>query len=65
MDIKINEALYEYFFVKFKRLSVPNALMLKSTKGLVFAQSCEGCAAECIINLIEFLYFLKIFSKAE
>ena len=30
---------YEYFFVRFKRLSVPKALILKSTKGFFFAQS--------------------------
>ena len=41
-----------------------NALYVK-VKGIFFAQSCEGCAAECIISLIEFLYFWKIFSNAE
>ena len=41
---------------------VPIALTLKSNSGFDAAQSWEGCAAECIITLILFLYFLNIFS---
>ena len=59
----MNGAFLQYFSVSLKRFKVPKALTSKSIFVLFFAKSCEGCAALWIINLIFFLYFLKIFFK--
>ena len=65
LDIKINGDSGQYIFVSSSKFSVERALTLKSVNGIVFAKSWEGCAAACMISLIDFLYLINIFSKSE
>ena len=60
VDSWIKVALGEYFKQELSKLTVPSALIEKSTSKLFFAQSCDGCAAECITALIFLEYLSKI-----
>ena len=57
VEVKINFALGQYFFVNSNKFNVPFALTVKSVCGSFVAQSWDGWAAACITQTIFMIAF--------